>query len=414
MEMSEWRKITIGEIAKFNVNSIKKGYKYNSIEYLDIAAVGSNCFTDTQTYNLAEAPNRAKRLVSDGDIIFSTVRPNLRTYLRIRKPKDNLVVSTGFAVISPKKGIDSDFLFYAITKSNVIDELSAIAESKTTSYPAVTPDDISGIKIDVPSYSTQTKIGKFLYSYDSLIENNNRRIAILEEMAQKLYREWFVHFRFPGHENVKMVESEMGLIPEGWEVDVFSQAVDVNPKYPKPSAPYFSFVDMAGLETNRMIVSIKEQRPSFTGAKFSNGDTLVARITPCLENGKTGFVQCLADGEIGTGSTEFIVLKSKKLSAEFVYLLSRQDDFRGTLIKSMSGASGRQRANANVLDDFLVCIPSHTVLTTFSAFAEPAFKEIEQLNRKNINLRQTRDLLLPRLISGDIDVSELDIPIKEG
>lgn len=245
------------------------------------------------------------------------------------------------------------------------------------------------------------------------MEHNNRRIEILEEMAQRLYREWFVHFRFHGHENVKMVESELGMMPEGWVVKSFSDLVFINPKHSKPKGNTFNYVEMAGLSNKNMLIYLSGKRDKFSGSKFRNGDTLVARITPCLENGKTGFVQCLKENEVGVGSTEFIVLRSDKLSPEMVYLIARQSDFRGILIKSMFGASGRQRANVDVLKEYYIPFPPSEIISAFQKRVQPLFKKIEILNKKNINLQKTRDLLIPRLISGDIDVSRIDIPISE-
>ncbi|MGI5849926.1 MAG: restriction endonuclease subunit S, partial [Christensenellales bacterium] len=138
------------------------------------------------------------------------------------------------------------------------------------------------------------------------------------------------------------------------------------------------------------------------------------RITPCLENGKTGFVQCLNKGEIGIGSTEFIVLQNKKLTPEVVYIMARQEEFRELLIKSMTGASGRQRADAKILEKHTISVPPQHILDTFSKIAQPCFSQIKCLNEKNINLRKTRDLLLPWLISGDIEVSNIPIPMEEG
>lgn len=411
--MNRWKSVKLGDVVEFNPDSIKKGYPHKIIEYLDIASVGSNVSHGTQTYIRATAPGRARRLVCDGDTIFSTVRPNLKTYLKIVNPPDNLVVSTGFAVLRPTDAIDKNFLFFAVTNQPIINELSAIADSKTTSYPAVTADDIANIEIYMPVKNTQTKIGVLLSAYDNLIENNNRRIAILEEMAQRLYREWFVHFRFPGHEDVKMVESEWGLIPERWEVVPFSTAVDINPRYPNPKNTSYAYVEMAGLDNSSMIVSVSERRNEFKGSKFANGDTLVARITPCLENGKTGYVQCLSENEVGIGSTEFIVLRANSILPEMVYLIARQEDFRELLIKSMSGASGRQRANAIVLNDYYITIPTQAILEDFSKIILPIFRQIQNLDEKTMFLRKTRDHLLPRLISGDIDVSDLPIKTKE-
>jgi type I restriction enzyme S subunit len=122
-----------------------------------------------------------------------------------------------------------------------------------------------------------------------------------------------------------------------------------------------------------------------------------------LENGKTGFVQFLPDDKaVAFGSTEFIVLRSRTLTPEFVYLLARSDEFRGNAIKSMSGATGRQRVQERCFDDFKIAHPPRALLDRFSGIVAPSFRMIQKLHLQTQNLRQTRDLLLPRLLSGRI------------
>ena len=166
---------------------------------------------------------------------------------------------------------------------------------------------------------------------------------------------------------------------------------------------------MGCLSNDSMLISDIESRVGNSGAKFQNGDTLFARITPCLENGKTAFVQFLPNADsVAFGSTEFIVLRSRTLTPEFVYLLARSDEFRGIAIKSMSGATGRQRVQEQCFDDFHIAQPPRDLLDSFTAVVAPSFKLVYELHQQTQNLRRTRDLLLPRLLSGQIDVEALD------
>jgi type I restriction enzyme S subunit len=232
-----------------------------------------------------------------------------------------------------------------------------------------------------------------------------RRIRILEAMARALYREWFVHFRFPGHEKHPRVASALGDIPQGWQVTRVPECMDINPRVTVPRDGEKPFVPMGCLSNDSMLISDIESRTGNSGAKFQNGDMLFARITPCLENGKTGFVQFLPDPKaVGFGSTEFIVLRSRTLTPEFVYLLARSDDFRGVAIKSMSGASGRQRVQEQCFDDFQIAQPPRALLDRFSAIVAPGFRLIFKLHSQIQNLRRTRDLLLPRLLSGQVEL----------
>ena len=185
--------------------------------------------------------------------------------------------------------------------------------------------------------------------------------------------------------------------------------VEVNPKVVVPQGGDKPFVSMGALSNDSMVISDIEHRTGNSGSKFQNGDTLFARITPCLENGKTGFVQFLHDsGLVAFGSTEFIVLRSKTLTPEFVYLLARTDAFRATAIKSMVGASGRQRVQERCFDGVQVVQPPAEILARFTEIVRPMFRLVHQLHLQNVNLRQTRDLLLPRMLSGQLSVAEVE------
>ena len=171
------------------------------------------------------------------------------------------------------------------------------------------------------------------------------------------------------------------------------------------------FVPMGSLSETSMLIADIEEREGNSGSKFQNGDTLFARITPCLENGKTGFVQFLpSDDAVAFGSTEFIVLRSRALCPEYVYALARSDEFRANAIKSMSGATGRQRVKEACFDAFLLAQPDAETLQRYREIVQPMFAMIRKLAAKNANLRATRDLLLPKLISGELDVSTLSEP----
>ena len=309
-----------------------------------------------------------------------------------------------------QKTLFTRYVYYALRLQ--LELMKSISTGVATKFLTLTL--LNRTQIPVPPLPTQRKIAAILSAYDDLIENNLRRIKILEEMAQNLYREWFVKFRFPGHQHARFTDSPLGRIPEGWEVVNMPEAVQVRPNLPVPKHEQVAFVPMGSLSETSMLIGDIEYRPKASGARFQNGDTLFARITPCLENGKTGIVQFLPTHKtVACGSTEFIVLRSKRVCPEYVYLMARSDAFRDNAIKSMSGATGRQRVREECFDKILLALPSITILERFQMITRPKFELIHSLSRRNHNLRRTRDLLLPRLISGDVDVSALDIAVPE-
>ena len=305
-----------------------------------------------------------------------------------------------------RKKVDPAYLTYLLLGEEVQGTIHGLTNGVTV--PHLNMEDVRTLPIPpLPLLPVQRRIAGTLSAYDELIENNQRRIRILETMARALYRQWFVEFRFQGHDKIPRVASPLGDIPQGWEVKRLPECVDVNPRVVVPRNGKKPFVPMGCLANDSMLITDIELRDGNSGAKFQNGDTLFARITPCLENGKTGFVQFLLDAKaVARGSTEFIVLRSRTLTPEFVYLLARSDEFRNRAIKSMTGASGRQRVQERCFDDFGITHPPHALLDRLSGIVEPSFRLIQDLYLQIDNLRRTRDLLSPRLLSGQVVLTD--------
>lgn len=263
-------------------------------------------------------------------------------------------------------------------------------------------EKLLSIKFPVPELPVQKRVADILSTYDDLIENNQKRIALLEETARLLYREWFVYLRFPGHEHVKIIDG----VPAGWERLSASEAFHVNPSTPRNDEGEIIYVPMASLSETGMLIDedALERRLASTAVRFRTGDTLFARITPCLENGKTGFVQFLPPNDVACGSTEFIVLRGRRVSNYFVYLTSRQPDFRENAIKSMIGSSGRQRVQSSCFDRYPISVPSDHLASLFDETVAPLFQQVRVLDQQNQQLAGARDLLMPRLMNGEIEV----------
>ena len=213
-------------------------------------------------------------------------------------------------ILRGKPGLaDDTFLLHFLNSTDIKPFVTGAAQ------PKLSQANLRLIPVFLPPLATQRRIAGILSVYDDLIENSQRRIKILEEMARRLYREWFVYFRFPGHEGCRLVQSPLGEIPEGWEVKLLPDCVAMNPRVQVPREGIKPFVPMGCLSNDSILISNIESREGNSGSKFQNGDTLFARITPCLENGKTGYVQFLSGSDsVAFGSTEFIVLRSRSLT----------------------------------------------------------------------------------------------------
>ena len=185
------------------------------------------------------------------------------------------------------------------------------------------------------------------------------------------------------------------------------EIVDVNPTRSLRKGVFAPYLDMANMPTHGHSAGDVVDREFGSGMRYINGDTLVARITPCLENGKTAFVDFLEDGQVAWGSTEYIVLRPKPpLPEEYAYCLARSAEFREFAIQSMTGTSGRQRVPAESLAHFRVAVPPRPIAETFGRAVKPRFARVSAAVRESRTLAALRDALLPKLISGEIRVND--------
>ena len=249
--------------------------------------------------------------------------------------------------------------------------------------PKLSQASLKRMQVRLPPLAAQRRVASILGAYDDLIAVNRRRIAVLEDMARRLFEEWFVHFRFPGYATHERITT--GSLDE---------LIQFDPGTRLPREGDKPFIPMTLLSTSSSLIGSHERREAGSGAKFKNGDTLFARITPCLENGKTGLVRGLPGDGVGFGSTEFIVMRGHRAGAAFTYLLARHEAFRSHAQKSMSGATGRQRARTESLKTFKFASPSKELLDRFEAVAWPMLELVGQLGESTKRLAASRDLLL--------------------
>lgn len=361
---------------------------YNQFDFTD------TMFVPREYYDRLDNKRKAQK----GDVLYSVVGSfGIPVYMKETVP---FVFQRHIAILRPNDTILPQFLYYTMLSRDfymMADAAALGAAQRTVSLTA-----LRNIRISVPPMDAQKKIVDTLSAYDTLIENNQKQIKLLEEAAQRLYKEWFVDLRFPGHENTKITDG----IPEGWTRCALGDLIDFNPKVSLSKERKKQSVPMSALSTSSMTLDMAEvyTTESNAGSKFQNGDTLLARITPCLENGKTAFVAGIEAQEGAVGSTEFIVMRSRRLNPYMVYLLARTDDFRNSAINSMTGSDGRQRAQVDKLQALPHLEPPREIIDTFEKNIAPLFLQIRRKNEMNWHLREARDLLLPKLMSGKIEV----------
>lgn len=294
---------------------------------------------------------------------------------------------------------------------------------------ALTKGMIEAFNIPAPADSVeQQAIACILGALDDKIELNRRMNQTLEAMARAIFKSWFVDFdpvraKASGKQPEGLAphiaalfpdsfeDSELGEIPKGWRAHSLPEIIQINPTRSLPKGTVAPYLDMSNMPTHGPSPNAWIMREAGSGMKFINGDTLVARITPCLENGKTAFVNFLAQGQTGWGSTEYIVLRPKgDIPTIFAYLLARWDDFRTFAIHQMTGSSGRQRVPADSLTKFKLTTPNTDSLlfAKLGKLTSPMFERIETAINESRTLAALRDTLLPKLISGELRVPDAE------
>lgn len=307
---------------------------------------------------------------------------------------------------------DAGFILRCMVSPRYKHHLLTLAQGGAT-REALTQDTIRHFPVRVPPLPTQRKIAAILSAYDDLIENNNRRIKVLEEMARRIYREWFVHFRFPGHEDVAMVDSELGPVPEGWEVVPIGEVIETlgggTPSTKKPeywiggSVSWYSPSDLTSAgtmfvsESGRHITQLglgkssAKMFPEQSVMMTSRATVGVVAIntTPACTN--QGFITCVPNDRLSVYLIYFWLLENREL-----------------IISLASGATFRE-INKTTFRSIATIVPDEAVHREFQSQVGPIADQIRNSIARNRLLKCSRDLLLPRLISGEVDVSELDI-----
>ena len=394
--MTEWRRTTLGEITEVIMGQSPKGESCNT-EGVGVALLnGPTEFGSHHPYPVQYTTD-PKKLAQKGDLLFC-VRGS--TTGRMNWADQEYAIGRGIAAIKPLYGTELSPLIRAVIEMHLPILLTAASGS---TFPNVTSSQLNNLPFLLPPLPIQRRIADILGALDGKIEINRRINRTLEAMAQALYKHWFVDFG--PFQDGKFVDSELGWIPEGWTAKPLPEVIEVNPGRTLAKGQVAPYLEMKNMPTSSARALGWRDREFKSGMRFVNGDVLVARITPCLEHGKTAIVDFLGEGQVGWGSTEYIVLHSKPpLPPEFSYFLARSEDFRSYAIKHMTGTSGRQRVPADCLNFYLIAVPSWESAEEFGKIAQLVMATIKQLDTESHKLASTRDYLLPKLLSGEISI----------
>lgn len=377
-------------------------------------------FDAARRTDTAKKPVAKERLLRPFDILVnSTGVGTLGRVAQVRELPEPATVDSHVTIVRPDLRL-IDPLYLGLVMRCFEPRIEALGEG-STGQTELSRTRLGALRIPVPRRAEQRAIAQILGTLDDKIELNRRMSETLEEMARALFKSWFVDFdpvrakaegRDPGLPKHladlfpdSFEDSELGEIPKGWKVVALPDAIEVNPTRQLRKGEVAPYLDMANMPTKGHTPDLVVDRPYGSGMRFINGDTLVARISPSLENGKTAFVDFLADGQVGWGSTEYIVLRPKPpLPPEFAYCLARSTEFREFAIQSMTGSSGRQRVPAKSLAHYSMAKPTPEIAKQFGNVVKPLFARASECARESRILAALRDTLLPKLVSGELRV----------
>ena len=304
--------------------------------------------------------------------------------------------------IRPHPGLDSRFLFYSFLKKGRNGEFQGLLTGSTIKH--LPSEKLAKVRIDIPPLITQQQIADILSAYDDLIENNRRRIALLEEAARLLYREWFVHLRFPGHQHIQIIDG----LPLGWEWRYLGDVVTTQYGHTasateEKEGPQFlrgtdinkrSFIDWSS------VPYCSEQGLSFEKYSLSPGDILVIRMA---DPGKVALVEKSVRAVFASYLVRLKLKNPVEIPPIFLFMTLMDTRYQG-FVSASSGGATRKSASAKLLTDFYFVLPTRNMLQAFLEQVMPLRETISILVSQSAAAAQARDLLLPRLMNGDIMV----------
>ena len=425
-----WRTLTIGEICDEGGGEVKTGPFGSQLHESDYSDAGTPVVMPKDIHEGKVSERSIARIADEhvnrlthhklraGDIVYGR-RGDIGRQALITPRESGWLCGTGCLRITPGKAkVDSSYLHYYLRDSAVIEGIAQQAIGAT--MPNLNTAILRGIQVRFPPPIEQRRIASILSAYDNLIENNTRRIAILEEMARRIYEEWFVRFRFPGHEGVRMVESELGLVLEGWRVGTVADVAVVHRGRSYKGSELADsggrpFVNLKCMERDGgfRASGLKRYTGQFKKSHTVRPGDMVMGITDMTQEwrivARVGRVSGL-DADFGVFSMDLVRIASRGAYAEpYLYAMFRWSGFADEVKQHANGANVLHLLPARI-EEFAFVRPTLELAARFAVLLAPMLSLCATLERKNTNLRATRDLLLPKLISGELDVSSLPEP----
>ncbi len=388
--MSDWKEYNLRDLVICNNESVDKNYPYSKIIYLDTGSITENKIDGLQEFDLNDAPSRAKRLVKENDIIYSTVRPNQLHYGFIENPPNNLVISTGFVTITCK--VDTlypRYLYYNLIQKQTTEYLHSIAEASTSAYPSLKPSDIKALEISLPPLPEQKAIASILSSLDDKIDLLHRQNETLEKMVETIFKQWFVEEAEEDWEEVQLgevIRTTSGGTPSRNNKSFYKNGTI---KWVKSKELLGSFI----IDTEEYITQ--------EGIKKSSAKIIPPNSVLIAMYGATVGEFAIISDEMTCNQAVCALIPNEDYPFTYLYIWAKLN--KEKLINLSSGAA-QQNISQIVIKEQLVSTDIEKI-KRFNLLVEPFFHKIKLIQFQIKNIAQLRDTLLPKLMSGEIRVS---------
>ena len=422
----EMKKFRLGDLGTFrNGVNFERGSKGTGLCLINVKDIFRDSpkidFTSLDKVDLSASRSIDRYFVEKGDLFFvrSSVKRDGIGYVVYSDQQNHQAVHCGFVIrFRPNsQKVNPIFLTYSFRTPDNRQRIRLL--SGGVAITNISQEALGTLEISVPTLRNQEKIAAILSAYDDLIENNLRRIKILEEMAQTLYREWFVKFRFPGHQKVKMVDSPLGKIPEGWEVATIDDVLATLESGSRPKGgidPEARGVPSIGAENIIGLGRYDYSKEKFVTREFfdnmNRGHIQSGDILLYKDGAQIGRKSMFRDGfphvECCINEHVFIFRTNGQCSQNYLFFWLDQPEMTQNII-NLNANAAQPGINQSGVRGLPIFLPLAPLLEKAEEVLEPMLEALFNYAKRNNTLRQTRDLLLPRLISGELDVSEFEI-----
>ena len=426
---SEWREVTLGEIAQLNDAAYSPQEEWRFVNYLDTGNITENRISEIQhlVAGTDKIPSRARRKVDAGDIVYSTVRPNQRHFGLIRDVPDNFLASTGFAVIRGKEIVAcTDFIYWFLAQNHIVEYLHSIAENSTSAYPSIRPGDLEQLILSLPSMPEQRAIAHILGTLDDKIELNRRMNETLEAMARAIYKDWFVDFgpvraKLEGKEPYlppalwelfpdRLVDSELGKIPEGWTTTTAEEIATVGGgSTPSTKASEYwdggthcwaTPKDLSRLATSVLLET--ERKITDAGLKRIGSGLLPKGSVLLSSRAPIGY---LAINEVPVAVNQGFITLVPREQVGNMFLLHWCYAFLDEIISRANGSTFLEISKGNFRKIMLV-MPPKPIIDRYQTSVDSIHERVVQNEQESRAIIEQRNTILPKLISGELRVGD--------